>query len=69
MSWILLASPNDFPCSPKCNAPTLGDCIRDGRQCLNESPDDKGCEYCGSFEINPQCPACQGFERDIGERL
>ena len=35
MSWILLATPDDIPCSPNCTAPTLGDCIRDGRPCLD----------------------------------
>lgn len=24
---------------------------------------EKGCEYCGSLEVNPKCPACQGIER------
>lgn len=25
--------------------------------------DEKGCEYCGSLEVNPKCPACNGIER------
>ena len=24
---------------------------------------EQGCEYCGSIEVNPKCPACQGIER------
>lgn len=26
-------------------------------------PAEKGCDYCGSLDVNPKCPACQGIER------
>lgn len=24
---------------------------------------EQGCEHCGSLDVNPKCPACQGIER------
>jgi hypothetical protein len=30
---------------------------------INFAPDEQGCEHCGSIEVNPKCPACNGIER------
>lgn len=61
MSWILLASSNDIPCSPKCTAPTLGDCIRDGRSCLNSD-----CPSCNGFGFDPDGTALRQVCRTCG---
>ena len=29
-----------------------------------ETGADEGCSHCGSMEVNPNCPQCQGIERD-----
>lgn len=47
------------------NAKHMRDAAREalGSELETICESDKGCNHCGSMEVNPDCPECQGIER------